>query len=145
MARTVMTAAILAIALTATACGESTHLHAHAAHAAVARRPYKASCINQRFTAFVLVVRPARCIMAASPNAPFARAANLRSLRWTSWGRARTTARGYELGFHLPYSRIRATVILTRPSYVEELRIYVYKRFSVTTRFGTIAGTIQAG
>jgi hypothetical protein len=116
-----------------------------AAGGAQAIRPYKASCINRSFTGFVLLARPTKCIMAASPSAPFARAANLSGLRWRSWGRARAVASGYELGFHRPLAHIPATVVLTRPAFVEELNIYVYKHFRVTTKFGTLAGTIQAG
>jgi hypothetical protein len=110
-----------------------------------ALKPYKASCINRSFTAFVLLVRPARCIMASSPSAPFARAANLAGLRWRSWRGPRAIATGYELGFHRPLAHIPATVILTRPAFVEELGIYVYKHFRVTTKYGTLSGTINAG
>jgi hypothetical protein len=108
-------------------------------------RPHKASCINRSFTGFVLKARPAACVMAASPNAPFARAANLSGIRWTSWGGLRAVGGGYELGFHLPYSHIRARIVLTRPAFVEELRIYVHKHFRVTSRYGTLSGTVQAG
>jgi hypothetical protein len=108
-------------------------------------KPHKASCINRAFTAFVLKVRPVECIMAASPRAPFARAANLVQLRWKTWSGARAVASGYELGFHLPYARTPAVVTLTQPTCVEELGIYVYKHFRVTSRYGTLSGTIQAG
>jgi hypothetical protein len=108
-------------------------------------KPYKASCINRSFTAFVLVVRPARCIMASSPSAPFARAANLAGLRWRTWRGTRAIATGYELSFHRPLAHIPATVVLTRPAFVEELGIYVCKHFRVTTRYGTLSGTINAG
>ena len=108
-------------------------------------RPHKASCINRSFTAFVLRVRPTRCIMASSPQAPFGKAANLSGLRWRSWRHLRAVATGYELGFHLPYAHIRARVVLTRPAFVEELGIYIYKHFRITTRYGTLSGTIQAG
>jgi hypothetical protein len=113
--------------------------------AAPAARLHKASCINRSFTAFVLRVRPGKCIMASSPSAPFARAANLSGLRWRSWGGLRAVASGYELGFHLPYSHIRARVVLTRPTFVEELGIYIYKHFRITTRYGTLSGTVNAG
>jgi hypothetical protein len=58
MARIVMAVAIPAVASTAIACGASTTGTAAKAGTA-GRRPYRASCINQPFTAFVLVVRPA--------------------------------------------------------------------------------------
>jgi hypothetical protein len=54
-------------------------------------------------------------------------------------------ATGYELGFHLPYAHIRVAVVLTRPAFVEELGIYAYKHFRVTSRFGTVSGTINSG
>jgi hypothetical protein len=57
----------------------------------------------------------------------------------------RAVASGYELGFHLPYSHIRARVVLTRPAFTEELGIYIYKHFRITTRYGTLSGTINAG
>jgi hypothetical protein len=116
-----------------------------AASAAQSVRPHKASCINRAFTGFVLRVRPASCIMASSPSAPYARAANLAGLRWKSWGGTRAVASGYELGFHLPYAHIPVVAVLTRPTFVEELNIYVYKRFRVTSRYGTLTGTINAG
>ena len=133
-----MTKAITAIAITAA-------ILVSAAGAEQSVKPHKASCVNKAFTAFVLKVRPVQCIMAASTQAPFARAANLASLRWKTWGGTRAVASGYELGFHLPYSHIPATVILDRPAFVEELNIYIYKHFRVTTRYGTLTGTIQAG
>jgi hypothetical protein len=107
--------------------------------------PHKAACINRSFTGFVLRARPGKCVMASSPNAPFARAANLSELRWRSWRHLRAVASGYELGFHRPYSHIRATVVLTRPAFVEELGIYIYKHFRITTRYGTLSGTVKAG
>jgi hypothetical protein len=130
--------AVIAIFISAAIC-------VSAAGAGQSIKPHKASCINRAFTAFVLKVRPAQCIMASSPQAPFARAANLTELRWKSWGGARAVASGYERGFHLPYAHVPAVAVLTRPSYVEELGIYVYKRFRVTSRYGTLSGTIQAG
>jgi len=123
----------------------STAICVSAAGARESIKPHKASCINRAFTAFVLKVRPVQCIMAASPQAPFGRAANLAQLRWKTWGGARAVASGYELGFHLPYAHIPAVVTLTQPTFVEELGIYVYKRFRVTSRYGTLSGTIQAG
>jgi hypothetical protein len=107
--------------------------------------PHKATCVRSRFSGFVLRVRPAKCIMASSPRPSFAEAANLTGLRWKSWGGARAVATGYERGFHLPYDHIRVTVVLTRPAFVEELGIYAYKHFRVTSRFGTHSGTISAG
>ena len=138
MARAVMAAAIVAVVAIAS-------ISTGATEAVRLVRPHKASCINQAFTAFVLVVRPAKCIVAASPNVSFGQAANLRAIRWSSWGGSRAVGHGYELGFHLPYSHIPATVVLTRPSFVEELGIYVYKHFRVTSRYGSLSGTVQAG
>jgi len=108
-------------------------------------RPHKAACINRSFTTFVLRVRPGKCIIAASPRAPFAKAANLSALRWRSWRHRRALATGYDLGFHLPYSHVRVTVLLTRPAFVEELGIYIYKHFRITSRYGTLSGTVDAG
>jgi hypothetical protein len=133
-----MTKAITAIAISAAIC-------VSAAGAGRSIKPHKASCINKAFTAFVLKVRPLQCILAASPQAPFARGANLTGLRWKAWGGLRAVASGYELGFHLPYAHIPAVVVLDRPAFVEELNIYVYKHFRVTSRYGTLTGTIQAG
>lgn len=138
MARVVMTAALLAV-VAAASVSTSTTAAVHLV------RPHKASCINRAFTAFVLVARPTKCIMASSPSAPFGRAANLSGIRWSSWGESSAVGSGYELGFHLPYSHIPARVVLTRPAFVEELGIYVYKHFRVSSRYGTLAGTIQAG
>jgi hypothetical protein len=135
---TVMAAAILIVVVIATVSANTTA----AVHLV---RPHKASCINQRLTAFVLVVRPAKCIVASSPSASFSQAANLTAIRWSSWGGMRAVGRGYELGFHLPYSHIPVRVELTRPTFVEELGIYVYKHFRVTSRYGTLSGTVQAG
>ena len=138
MTKRVMAAAILALVVGlfspagATGLGQAVQVH-------------KASCINRSFTGFVLRVRPGKCVMAASPNAPFGRAANLSGLRWRSWGGRRAVGNGYELGFHLPYSHIRARVVLTRPSFVEELGSYIYKHFRITSRYGTLSGTIRAG
>jgi hypothetical protein len=36
-------------------------------------------------------------------------------------------------------------VVLTRPAFVEELGIYIYKHFRITTRYGTLSGTVKAG
>jgi len=124
------------------ACGI---LSASAAGATEAVRPYKASCIDNSFSRFVLRVRPTKCIMASSPSAPYGRAANLAALRWKSWGGSTAVASGFELGFHLPYAHIPAVVTLTRPAFVEELNIYIYKHFRVRTRYGTLSGSIQAG
>jgi hypothetical protein len=138
MTRLVVAAVVLAFV----ACGIT---FASASSGTQAAKPHKASCINQAFTAFVLRVRPAKCIMAPSPSASFSEAANLSGLRWSSWGSRRAVATGIERGFHLPLSRIRARVVLSRATYVEELDIYVYKHFRVTSRYGTLSGTIQAG
>ena len=83
--------------------------------------------------------------MASSPRPSFAEAANLAGLRWKSWGGARAVATGYELGFHLPYAHIRVTVVLTRPAFIKKRGVYAYKHFRVTSRFGTLSGTIKAG
>jgi hypothetical protein len=90
-------------------------------------------------------MRPGKCIMASSPRASFGKAANLSGLRWSSWRHLRAVATGYDLGFHLPYSRIRVKVVLTRPAFVEELGIYIYKHFRITSRYGTLSGTVIAG
>jgi hypothetical protein len=82
--------------------------------------------------------------MAASLNAPNARTANLAGIRWSSWGGTRAVGRGYDLGTHLPLVHDPVRIVLSLPSYVEELRIYVYKHFRVTSRHGTLSGTIQA-
>jgi hypothetical protein len=101
-------------------------------------KTYKASCLDKG-----LSIRPKSCLMAPSPNAAFAEMANLASIRWSAWG-ARAVGRGYELGMHLPYAHIPVTVVLTRPVYVEELGIYVYKHFRATSKYGTTSGMIQA-
>ena len=103
-------------------------------------KPYKAACMDKG-----LKVRPTSCLMAPSRDASFAEMANLAGLRWSSWGGSRAVGSGYELGMHLPFTHIPVQVVLTKPAFVEELGIHVYKHFRVTSRYGTLEGTIQAG
>jgi hypothetical protein len=56
-------------------------------------------------------------------------------------GGSRAVGSGYEGGSHLPLSHIPVVVVLTLPTYVEELDIYVYKHFRATSRYGTLSGT----
>jgi hypothetical protein len=107
--------------------------------ATVPSSAFKASCIYQ-----ALSVRPKSCFMAASPNASNAETSNLAGLRWSTWGGSRAVGHGYERGMHLPFAHIPVTVVFTRPAYVEEIGVYVYKHFRVTSRYGTTSGTIQA-
>jgi hypothetical protein len=108
--------------------------------------PHKAMCVSfGRLRGFVLRVRPAKCIMASSPIPSFAEAVNLTGLRWKSWGGARAVATGYSRGFHLPLAHIRVTVVLTRPVFIRKLGVYEYRQFRVTSRFGTLSRTINAG
>jgi hypothetical protein len=46
---------------------------------------------------------------------------------------------------HLPSTHIPVAVVLTQAAFVEELNVYVYKHFRITSRYGTHSGTIQAG
>jgi hypothetical protein len=147
----VQAAAVVAIAVSGArlastvALGDSAGLATPSVVQAQGIKPYKASCVNTSFSGFVLKVRPLKCIMASSPNSSFAQASNLTGLRWKSWGSSRAIASGYEQGFHLPLAHTPATVVLTQPAYVEELGIYVYKHFRVTTRYGMLSGTVNAG
>lgn len=77
---------------------------------------------------------PRRCTV-LPPSASFSEGVNLAELSWSGWGGATATARGFELGFHLPLSHIPVAVradlrTVTRCG-------VVYSRLRVTSRYGT--------
>jgi hypothetical protein len=106
--------------------------------------PHYAACVNRTFTAFDWRIRPKACVMAKTSDPAFAEAANLVGLRWSAWGGAHARATGYERGFHLPYSHVPVRVELTLPVHpAGDRSVYVYKRFRVTSKYGTLSGIIK--
>jgi hypothetical protein len=106
---------------------------------------YLAQCINLRLNppGYDWLIRPRSCILAGA-HWSFGTAANLTGLRWSSWGGAVARGTGIERGFHLPPSRIPVTVQLSLPVTPDSDRsVRVYRRFRVTSRFGTLAGTTR--
>lgn len=84
-----------------------------AAPAAAKPRTY-VLCANAKATERHRAFAPRRC-NTLGPTEPFAAAVNLTRLRWNSWGGWTATARGVELGFHLPAANV-------------SVRVYAYRR-----------------
>lgn len=80
--------------------------------------------------------QPAQCTVLAN-GASFAEGVNLTGLRWRGWGASSTTATGFDLGFHLPYSHIPVALVAYRAIRCGSGAPRVYTRLRVTSAFGT--------
>ena len=93
-------------------------------------------CANAKATERHQEFRPRRC-NTLGPTEPFAAAVNLARLHWYAWGGRTATARGIELGFHRPASRVRVTVYAyRRRAGCDGDRVYT--RLRVTSRYGRV-------
>jgi hypothetical protein len=89
----------------------------------------------------VVRTAPRRCTV-LPPRASFSEGVNLAGIRWRSWGGISATGTGFELGFHLPFSREPVAIVAYRirrcPS-----GLSVYTRVRVSSRYGTTAARAQ--
>jgi hypothetical protein len=91
-------------------------------------------CANAGATERQRAFHPRRC-NTLGPTEPFAAAVNLSRLHWYAWGGPTATARGIELGFHRPASRIKVRVYaFRRRAGCDGDRVYT--RLRVTSRYG---------
>jgi hypothetical protein len=92
-------------------------------------------CNDPPGVAGIVRTTPSKCAV-LPPRASFAEGANLRGLRWRSWGGTSAVGTGYEAGLHLPLAHIPAAVLafgLVRCADGD----FFYSRVRVTTTFGS--------
>lgn len=87
--------------------------------------------------------KPRRCL-ALPASASFSQGANLKKLRWKHWGKSVATARGRELGFHLPLQHIRVKVRATRLRRACGNGPWVYTRLRARSRHGVSTVRLDA-
>jgi hypothetical protein len=118
--RTVLLATALFIVATATAASaETTRIY----------------CATKDGSEYVPKTAPRRCTV-FGPGGTFGGGVNLVNLRWQGWGGASARAKGVERGFHLPFSRIRASVTAYRRKRDCTGRL-AYTRLRARSKYGT--------
>lgn len=127
MRRLLPLALLAALALPASAASGSRPV----AHAAA--RTY-IHCLNSAGTKYLRHRKPKKCAH-FGPGGTNGGGVNLTNIKWKSWTGSQAKGTATELGFHLPYSHIHATIRAYRVRVVHGR--HVYTRLRSHSKYGT--------
>jgi hypothetical protein len=108
-------------------------LAAPAPHADASARTF-IHCLNSQGSAYLRHRKPKKCAHYGK-GGTFGGGVNLTNIKWKSWTGSQAKGTATELGFHLPYSHIHATIRAYRVRVVHGR--HVYTRLRSHSKYGT--------